>query len=84
MSKNQLAVLSFAGALFLVLYFGFDTRPKAQKKINKESQREADIETRKDQRARIVGTQQSAMIDQKKNDLLPINFENQNEGGLEI
>jgi len=36
MSKNQLAVLSFAGALFLVLYFGFDTRPKAQKKINKE------------------------------------------------
>ena len=56
-----------------------------QQKINKESQREADIETRKDQRARIVGTQQSAMIDQKKNDLLPINFENSDESqGLEI
>jgi hypothetical protein len=56
-----------------------------QQKVNKEGQREADIETRKDKRARIVGTQQSAMIDQKKNDLLPINFENNDESqGLEI
>lgn len=36
MSKTQLAVLSFAGALFLLLYFGFDTKPKAQKEINKD------------------------------------------------
>ena len=55
-----------------------------EQKIIKESQREADIEERKDKRARIVGTQQSAMIDQKKNDLLPIDFETNNEGGLEI
>ena len=55
-----------------------------EQKVIKETQREADIEERKDKRARIVGTQQSAMIDQKKNDLLPIDFENQNEGGLEI
>ena len=55
-----------------------------EQKVIKEAQREADIEERKDKRARIVGTQQSAMIDQKKNDLLPIDFENQNEGGLEI
>jgi len=55
-----------------------------EQKVIKESQREADIEERKDKRARIVGTQQSAMIDQKKNDLLPIDFETQNEGGLEI
>ena len=51
-----------------------------QQKINKEGQREADIETRKDERARIVGTQQSAMIDQKKNDLLPIDFEKPDAG----
>ena len=51
-----------------------------QQKINKESQRESDIETRKDERARIVGTQQSAMIDQKKNDLLPIDFEKSDAG----
>ncbi len=55
-----------------------------EQKVIKEAQREADIEERKDKRARIVGSQQSAMIDQKKNDLLPIDFENQNEGGLEI
>ena len=56
-----------------------------EQKVIKESQREADIEERKDKRARIVGTQQSAMIDQKKNDLLPIDFENSNESqGLEI
>jgi len=48
-----------------------------QQKINREQQREQEIENRKDKRARIVGTQQSKMIDQKKNDLLPINFENE-------
>ena len=36
MSKTQLAVLSFAGALFFLLYFGFDTKPKEQKEINKD------------------------------------------------
>ena len=56
-----------------------------EQKVIKETRREADIEERKDKRARIVGTQQSAMIDQKKNDLLPIDFENSNESqGLEI
>jgi hypothetical protein len=56
-----------------------------QQRVNKESQKETEIEERKDKRARIVGTQQSAMIDQKKNDLLPINFENNDESqGLEI
>jgi len=46
-----------------------------QQKINREAQKEKEIEDRKDARAKIIGTQQSAMIDQKKNDLLPINFE---------
>ena len=52
-----------------------------QQKIAKEAEREQDIEKRKDERAKIIGTQQSAMIDQKKNDLLPINFENK---GMDI
>jgi len=52
-----------------------------QQKINREADREKNIEERKDKRARIVGTQQSQMIDQKKNDLLPINFEE--EGALD-
>ena len=51
-----------------------------QQKVNKETQREKEIEGRKDERARIVGTQQSAMIDQKKNDLLPIDFKKSDAG----
>ena len=45
-------------------------------KINTESDREQEIENRKDERTKIVGTQQSAIADQKQNNLLPINFEN--------
>jgi hypothetical protein len=40
-------------------------------------EKEKEIEDRKDKRTRIAGTQQSQMIDQRKNDLLPINFEQQ-------
>ena len=40
-----------------------------------EKQKEQDIEDRKDERARIIGTQQSEMISQRKNDELPKNFE---------
>ena len=47
-----------------------------QQKINREAEREQDIENRKDKRAKIIGTQQSAIADQKQNNLLPINFEN--------
>jgi len=46
-----------------------------QQKVISEGTKEKEIESRKDKRTRIVGTQQSKMIDQKKNDLLPINFE---------
>ena len=46
-----------------------------QQKINRESDREQEIEDRKDKRTKIVGTQQSAIADQKTNNLLPINFE---------
>ena len=56
-----------------------------QQKINKEGSREQEIENRKDKRAKIIGTQQSAMIDQKKNDLTPIDFEDeQGETALNI
>jgi len=38
--------------------------------------KEAAIEDRKDKRVKMEGTQQSEMIDQRNNDLLPIDFEN--------
>ena len=47
-----------------------------QQKINRESSREQEIEDRKDKRARIIGTQQSAIANQKQKDLNPIDFEN--------
>ena len=50
-----------------------------QMKTQRETMREQEIEDRKDRRTRIAGTQQSQMIDQRKNDLLPIDFENQSE-----
>tara|TARA_R100001086_G_scaffold180661_1_gene100418 strand:+ start:266 stop:2680 length:2415 start_codon:yes stop_codon:yes gene_type:complete len=40
-----------------------------------EKTKEKEIEDRKDERIRIQGTQQSELIDQRKNDLLPKNFE---------
>ena len=51
-----------------------------QIKTQRETMREQEIENRKDNRTRIAGTQQSKMIDQRKNDLLPINFEAEGEG----
>jgi len=39
------------------------------------AQKEKQIEDRKDERLKIQATQQSEFIDQRKNDLLPKNFE---------
>ena len=58
----------------------------AQATIQKEAQREKEIEDRKDNRTRIQATQQSELIDQRKNDLLPKNFESSNDslGGFDL
>ena len=48
-----------------------------------QTQREKEIEDRKDERARIIGTQQSEMISQRKNDELPKNFESSGFDSLE-
>ena len=46
-----------------------------EQKLGLESDREKQIEERKDKRARIVGTQQSAIANQKQNKLDAIDFE---------
>ena len=56
----------------------------AQIKAKAETTKEQEIEDRKDERVRIVGTQQSKMIDQRNNGLLPTDFESnsmENTGG---
>ena len=47
----------------------------AQAKLKREKEKEQFIEDRKDNRTKIEGTQQSQMIDQRKNNLLPMDFE---------
>ena len=63
--------------------FGYQMQ-LAQATIQRDAQREKEIEDRKDNRTRIQATQQSELIDQRKNDLLPKNFEstNDNLGGF--
>ena len=48
-----------------------------QMKTQRERDREFMIEDRKDKRTRITGSQQSEMISQRKNNSLPIDFEEQ-------
>ena len=51
----------------------------AQLQVDAQKQKEKEIEDRKDKRVRIQGTQQSELIDQRQNDLLPKNFESSND-----
>jgi len=52
-----------------------------QMKMQAEKTKEKEIEDRKDKRVKIQGSQQSEMIDQRNHDLLPIDFEQQGQGG---
>jgi len=57
----------------------------AKAKVGQEQAKEQFIEDRKDKRTKLQATQQSELIDQRKNDLLPKNFEsagNDNLGGF--
>lgn len=59
----------------------------AQVRANAESDKEQEIEDRKDKRIRMQGTQQSELIDQRKNDTLPKDFEsagNDTLGGFSL
>jgi len=57
----------------------FDLELK-QMEVEAMKAKEAAIEDRKDKRTKIEGTQQSRMIDQRNNDLMPIDFEKQTPG----
>ena len=51
----------------------------AQAEQSRQTNRESEIEDRKDKRTKIQATQQSEMISQRQNDTLPTNFESQND-----
>ncbi len=57
----------------------------AQAQIGRDKEKEQFLEDRKDKRTKIQATQQSQMIEQRQNDLLPTDFEsagNDNLGGI--
>tara|TARA_B100001564_G_scaffold170975_1_gene143720 strand:+ start:1493 stop:3886 length:2394 start_codon:yes stop_codon:yes gene_type:complete len=54
----------------------------AQVSVQQVEAKEQYIEDRKDKRTKLQATQQSKMIDQRKNDLLPTDFEQQNQMGI--
>jgi len=55
----------------------------AQMQVQSNTQKEQEIEDRKDKRVRIQGTQQSELIDQRQNDLLPKDFESSGNDNLD-
>jgi hypothetical protein len=55
----------------------------AELNMQAQKNKEAEIEDRKDKRVRIQGTQQSELIDQRQNDLLPKNFESSGNDNLD-
>ena len=58
--------------------FGYDQQLK-QMDLQRMSEKEKEIEDRKDERTRIQATQQSQMINQRQNDSMPTDFESQPE-----
>jgi hypothetical protein len=64
--------------------FQYNLQLSSNEKL-KEAKKEAEIEDRKDKRTKIQATQQSKMIEQRQNDLLPTDFEsagNDSLGGI--
>jgi hypothetical protein len=54
----------------------------AEARARADKQKEKEIEDRKDERARIIGTQQSQLISQRQNDELPKDFESAGNDAL--
>jgi len=55
----------------------------AEMQAEVQKQKEQSIEDRKDTRVKIQGTQQSELINQRQNDLLPQNFESAGNDNLD-
>ena len=62
------------------MQFKFDMQLK-QMDVQSTTQKEGEIENRKDKRSKMEATQQSQLISQRQNDSAPQNFEEQNMAG---
>ncbi len=86
-SKNQMEIQRMEIAAQLEAQkmqtkFQYDMQLK-QLDVQTIQQKEGAIEDRKDNRSKMEATQQSELISQRKNDGLPIDFENQPEQGMQ-
>ena len=86
-SKNQMEIqrmeiASQLKAQEMQAKFQYDMQLK-QLDVQNTQQKEGAIEDRKDSRSKMEATQQSELISQRKNDGLPINFEQQPEQGMQ-
>ena len=86
-SKNQMEIQRMEIAAQLEAQkmqtkFQYDMQLK-QLDVQTVQQKEGAIEDRKDNRSKMEATQQSELISQRKNDGLPIDFENQPEQGMQ-
>ena len=84
-SKNQMEIqrmeiASQLKAQEMQAKFQYDMQLK-QLEVQNTQQKEGAIEDRKDSRSKMEATQQSELISQRKNDGLPINFEQQPDQG---
>ena len=86
-SKNQMEIQRMEIAAQLEAQkmqskFQYDMQLK-QLDVQTIQQKEGAIEDRKDKRSKMEATQQSELISQRKNDGLPIDFENQPDQGMQ-
>jgi len=78
---NQMQQKAEIDRQLLELKYQYDIKLKQMDK-EQMSSKEKMIEDRKDERTRIQATQQSKLIDQRKNDLLPTDFEQNQDNPL--
>ena len=78
---NQMQQKAKIDRQLLELKYQYDIKLKQMEK-DQMSAKEKMIEDRKDERTRIQATQQSQLIDQRKNDLLPTDFESNQQNPL--
>ena len=83
-SKSQLEIQRMQQELMLekqkmAVKFDYDMQ-LAQMQLGVAQQKQAQAEDRKDQRTKIQATQQSELIDQRKNNSLPKDFESSEDG----
>ena len=82
--QQQLAQVKFQYDMQLAQLKANTEVQKETMRGDRDKEREQEIEKRKDKRAKIVGSQQSAMITQRENNDMPIDFEKQNDNSLDL